>query len=92
MLVVYLDDPRALSVYHERLQRDHGAQLVRLRYYGPREPSDGNQQIFVERKTHKEKWSGERSIKVGMDGNSALGVDELLNKIHADELSMKDAC
>jgi SPX domain protein involved in polyphosphate accumulation len=65
VFLVYLDDPRELSVYHERLQRNDGARLVRLRYYGPRKPSDADQQIFVERKTHREKWSGERSIKVG---------------------------
>jgi hypothetical protein len=39
---------------------------VRLRYYGPRQlgPAGGLQQVFVERKTHREKWTGERSIKV----------------------------
>ena len=59
-----MDEPQSLSVYHERLQRDDGARLMRLRYYGPRKPSDPDQQIFVERKTHREKWTGERSVKV----------------------------
>ena len=31
----YLDAPGALPQYHERLRRDEGARLVRLRWYGP---------------------------------------------------------
>ena len=63
---MYFDNPH-LDVYHTRLARDDNARLVRLRYYGPRQlGAPGQQQpVFVERKTHRQKWTGERSVKVG---------------------------
>jgi len=54
--------------------------------YGPRRPDDGEQQVFVERKTHREAWTGERSIKervplsqeqVGAFLTGALGAKQL---------------
>ena len=34
--------------------------------YGPRRPCDPEQQVFVERKTHRAAWTRESSIKVGV--------------------------
>jgi hypothetical protein len=62
---VYFDSS-GLDVYHTRLAREDGARLVRVRYYGPRQtgPEGQQQPVFVERKTHRERWTGERSVKV----------------------------
>jgi SPX domain protein involved in polyphosphate accumulation len=51
-------------VYHTRLRRDDGARLVRMRWYGSRAPEQDQQQVWVERKTHRQSWTGERSVKV----------------------------
>ncbi|KAI8468970.1 MAG: VTC domain-containing protein [Monoraphidium minutum] len=59
---VYFDTPD-LASYHSRLAKDDGATATRLRWYGPRRPCDPDQQVFVERKTHREPWTGERSVK-----------------------------
>ena len=42
-----------------RLQKTEGAEAIRLRWYGGME----NETIFVERKTHREDWTGEKSVK-----------------------------
>ncbi len=59
---MYLDTPE-LAVYHDRLARNDGASLVRVRWYGPEPGPDDN--VYVERKVHREKWTGEQSTKVG---------------------------
>jgi SPX domain protein involved in polyphosphate accumulation len=55
---VYLDN-RALELYHGRLDKSPGAQALRLRWYGTATPET----VFVERKTHREAWTGEVSVK-----------------------------
>jgi SPX domain protein involved in polyphosphate accumulation len=55
---VYLDNDQ-LELYHGRLDKTPGAIALRLRWYGPGDPS----LVFVERKTHNEKWTGEISVK-----------------------------
>jgi len=55
---VYLDNDQ-LELYHGRLDKTPGAIALRLRWYGPGDPK----LVFVERKTHNEKWTGEASIK-----------------------------
>lgn len=55
---VYLDNDR-LELYHGRLDKSPGAIALRLRWYGLSEPST----VFVERKTHNDKWTGEVSVK-----------------------------
>ncbi|KAF9149281.1 vacuolar transporter chaperone [Linnemannia schmuckeri] len=42
-----------------RLEKSEGAEALRLRWYGGMD----QQQIFVERKTHREDWTGEKSVK-----------------------------
>ena len=44
---------------HGRLDKTPGAIALRLRWYGPGDPK----LVFVERKTHNEKWTGEVSVK-----------------------------
>lgn len=55
---VYLDND-SLELYHGRLDKTPGAIALRLRWYGVGDPD----LIFVERKTHNEKWTGEVSVK-----------------------------
>jgi len=55
---VYLDNDQ-LELYHGRLDKTPGAIALRLRWYGPGDPKT----VFVERKTHREKWMGETSVK-----------------------------
>mmetsp|Transcript_2308 Transcript_2308/g.4574 ORF Transcript_2308/g.4574 Transcript_2308/m.4574 type:complete len:732 (+) Transcript_2308:115-2310(+) len=55
---VYLDNDQ-LELYHGRLDKTPGAIALRLRWYGPGDPK----LVFVERKTHNEKWTGEVSVK-----------------------------
>jgi len=55
---VYLDN-ESFDLYQGRLEKTEGAESVRLRWYG----STQNPEIFVERKTHHEDWTGESSIK-----------------------------
>eukprot|EP00887_Chlorella_sp_A99_P007158 scaffold2.g7158.t1 len=54
---VYLDNS-SLELYHGRLDKRPGAMAVRLRWYGP-DPD----MVHVERKTHRETWKGEESVK-----------------------------
>mmetsp|Transcript_25168 Transcript_25168/g.78529 ORF Transcript_25168/g.78529 Transcript_25168/m.78529 type:complete len:691 (+) Transcript_25168:637-2709(+) len=55
---VYLDSP-ALELYHGRLSKTPGAVALRFRWYGTGEP----ELVFVERKTHRDSWTGDGSVK-----------------------------
>ncbi|KAG8895923.1 vacuolar transporter chaperone, partial [Tulasnella sp. 403] len=55
---IYFDN-EDLELYLGRLEKTEGAEAIRLRWYG-----DTNvKTIFVERKTHREDWTGEKSVK-----------------------------
>lgn len=55
---IYYDNDD-FDLYEGRLRKDEGAEAIRLRWYG----GMNNDQIFVERKTHREDWTGEKSVK-----------------------------
>ncbi|KAF8926463.1 VTC domain-containing protein [Dissophora ornata] len=55
---VYFDNEE-FELYMGRLEKTEGAEALRLRWYGGMD----QQQIFVERKTHREDWTGEKSVK-----------------------------
>jgi SPX domain protein involved in polyphosphate accumulation len=55
---VYLDNT-AMELYHGRLDKTPGAIALRFRWYGTGTPDV----VFVERKTHRESWMGEVSVK-----------------------------
>jgi SPX domain protein involved in polyphosphate accumulation len=55
---VYLDNDQ-LELYQGRLDKTPGAIALRMRWYGANEPS----LVFVERKTHRDSWTGEVSMK-----------------------------
>ena len=48
-------------MYAQRLKKAEGASLVRLRWYGQAWPPS---EVWVERKTHHEPWTGDCSLKV----------------------------
>lgn len=56
---IYYDNPDTWELYMGRLKKTEGAEAIRLRWYGGME----NETIFVERKTHREDWTGEKSVK-----------------------------
>jgi SPX domain protein involved in polyphosphate accumulation len=55
---IYYDN-EDLELYLGRLEKSEGAEAVRMRWYG----NVDNSTIFVERKTHREDWTGEKSVK-----------------------------
>jgi len=55
---VYLDNDQ-LELYIGRLEKTEGAIAIRIRWYGSEEPNE----VFIERKIHREDWTGEVSIK-----------------------------
>ena len=56
---VYFDN-EAFELYLGRLEKTEGAQAIRFRWYGKAEKA---KEIFIERKTHHEDWTGEPSVK-----------------------------
>jgi SPX domain protein involved in polyphosphate accumulation len=56
---IYYDNPDKWDLYEGRLKKTEGAEAIRLRWYGGMQ----NDTIFVERKTHREDWTGEKSVK-----------------------------
>ncbi|CAG8542448.1 11378_t:CDS:2 [Ambispora leptoticha] len=55
---IYFDN-EDFELYLGRLEKTEGAEAIRLRWYGDID----NREIFVERKTHREDWTGEKSVK-----------------------------
>ncbi|KAJ1963907.1 hypothetical protein GGI12_001756, partial [Dipsacomyces acuminosporus] len=55
---IYFDN-EDLDLYQGRIEKSEGAEAIRLRWYGD---MDSNE-IFIERKTHHEDWTGEKSVK-----------------------------
>ena len=56
---IYYDNTEKWNLYEGRLKKSEGAEAIRLRWYGGMD----TEQIFVERKTHREDWTGEKSVK-----------------------------
>ncbi|RUS20757.1 polyphosphate synthetase protein [Endogone sp. FLAS-F59071] len=55
---IYFDNDD-FELYLGRLEKSEGAEAIRLRWYGGMSTNE----IFVERKTHHEDWTGEKSVK-----------------------------
>eukprot|EP00981_Chlorochromonas_danica_P013550 scaffold6470_cov243-Ochromonas_danica.AAC.2 len=55
---VYLDN-YSMELYRGRLEKTPGAIALRFRWYGTGTPDV----VFVERKTHRDSWTGEVSVK-----------------------------
>jgi uncharacterized membrane protein YidH (DUF202 family) len=56
---IYFDNTETWELYEGRLKKTEGAEAIRMRWYG----GMSSETIFVERKTHREDWTGEESVK-----------------------------
>ena len=77
---IYYDN-EDLELYLGRLEKTEGAEAIRLRWYGGMD----NKTIFVERKTHREDWTGEKSVKARFPIK-----EELVNAFMRGEYRMND--
>lgn len=78
---IYYDN-KDMDLYYGRLRKDEGAEAIRLRWYGGMK----SDQIFVERKTHREDWTGEKSVKARFSLK-----EKNVNSFLAGELTAKQA-
>ncbi|KAM0791796.1 hypothetical protein ACM66B_004059 [Microbotryomycetes sp. NB124-2] len=76
---IYFDNEN-LDLYMGRLEKTEGAEAIRLRWYG----GMGTQTIFVERKTHREDWTGEKSVKARFPIKEEQVNDYLSGKLTMD--------
>ncbi|KAH8924095.1 SPX-domain-containing protein [Atractiella rhizophila] len=76
---IYFDN-ESLDLYLGRLEKNEGAEAIRLRWYGP----ETEKTIFVERKTHREDWTGEKSVKARVSIKEGQVNDYLSGKLSLD--------
>lgn len=81
---VYFDN-ESMDLYRGRLEKNEGAEAIRLRWYGSPEPAE----VYVERKTHREDWTGEISCKERFTVKSKHVNEYLSGKYSADEIKVK---
>ncbi|KAM0750607.1 SPX-domain-containing protein [Meredithblackwellia eburnea MCA 4105] len=74
-------DNESLDLYLGRLEKTEGAEAIRMRWYG----GMGVKTIFVERKTHREDWTGEKSVKARFPIKEEQLNDFLAGRITMDE-------
>ncbi|TIA87209.1 hypothetical protein E3P99_03315 [Wallemia hederae] len=77
---IYYDN-QDLDFYLGRLEKTEGAEAIRLRWYGGMDVK----QIFVERKTHREDWTGEKSVKARFPIK-----ENLVNAYMSGDMTMDD--
>ncbi|OQD77758.1 hypothetical protein PENDEC_c002G05959 [Penicillium decumbens] len=86
---IYFDNTDTWELYQGRLKKTEGAEAIRLRWYGGME----SDQIFVERKTHREDWTGEKSVKarfslkekhVNAYLNGSMTVEQVFDKMRKE--------
>ncbi|KAI9245168.1 VTC domain-containing protein [Sporodiniella umbellata] len=77
---VYFDNDE-LDLYTTRLEREPGAESIRLRWYGANQ-----EEIYVERKTHKASWLDGKSVKDRFRIKQGLVNDYLAARYTADNL------
>jgi len=77
---IYYDNEE-LELYLGRLEKTEGAEAIRMRWYGDMSVT----QIFVERKTHREDWTGEKSVKARFSIKEDQLNDYLAGKITMDD-------
>ncbi|KAL8271538.1 hypothetical protein Esti_004573 [Eimeria stiedai] len=84
---VYFDSADAYS-YERRIRRFEGAQLLRFRWYGTNN-NGPDEEIFIERKTHHESWSGQSSTKERFVVPQRLVAPYMLLRRSAKELLLE---
>ena len=81
---IYYDNDD-FDLYMGRLEKTEGAEAIRMRWYGG---MDSNT-IFVERKTHREDWTGEKSVKARFPIKEKYLNNFLRGEYTTDELFAK---
>lgn len=81
---IYYDN-EDLDLYYGRLRKDEGAEAHRLRWYG----GMASDTIFLERKTHREDWTGEKSVKARFSLKERHVNDFLKGKYTVDQAFAK---
>ena len=82
---IYYDNTDTWELYEGRLKKTEGAEAIRLRWYGGMEVD----RIFVERKTHREDWTGEKSVKARFDLREKQVNDFMAGRLPAEEVFKK---
>ena len=92
---IYYDNTDTWELYNGRLKKNEGAEAIRLRWYGNIDVDT----IYVERKTHREDWTGEKSVKARFamkekDVNGFLKgdltVESLFDKLRKERKKTED--
>ena len=82
---IYYDNPETWELYTGRLKKTEGAEAIRLRWYGGMD----TETIFIERKTHREDWTGEKSVKARFSLKEKKVNDFLEGKITVESVFEK---
>lgn len=82
---IYYDRPDTWELYTGRLKKTEGAEAIRLRWYGGMDTD----LIFVERKTHREDWTGEKSVKARFAIKEKKVNDYLAGRVTPESLFEK---
>jgi SPX domain protein involved in polyphosphate accumulation len=77
---IYYDNSH-LDLYRGRLEKSEGAEAIRLRWYG----GMNSDTIFMERKTHREDWTGEKSVKARFTLKEKHVNDFMVGKYTVDQ-------
>ena len=86
---VYFDDAD-FQTYQSRLRREDKASVVRVRWYGVRS-TRASQELYVERKVHREPWTGEKSFKASKSGCADMGRSNSAHGAHLKNLRWSPA-
>ncbi|KAF3935386.1 hypothetical protein ABW20_dc0101491 [Dactylellina cionopaga] len=81
---IYYDNDD-FDLYLGRLEKSEGAEAHRLRWYGGMD----TQTVFVERKTHREDWTGEKSVKARFVLKEKNVNDFLAGRMKVDQVFEK---
>lgn len=81
---IYYDNSH-LDLYRGRLEKSEGAEAIRVRWYG----GMNTETVFVERKTHREDWTGEKSVKARFPTKEKYVNDFMSGKMTAAQLFAK---
>ena len=83
---IYFDNTDTWELYEGRLKKTEGAEAIRLRWYG----GMNSDTIFIERKTHREDWTGEESVKARFKLKEKNVNDYLKGKLLPEKIFEKE--
>jgi SPX domain protein involved in polyphosphate accumulation/uncharacterized membrane protein YidH (DUF202 family) len=83
---IYFDNTETWELYEGRLKKTEGAEAIRLRWYG----GMNSDTIFIERKTHREDWTGEESVKARFKLKEKNVNDYLKGKLLPEKIFEKE--